>query len=364
MRTLFQKALVVSSLFIVHISAQITINSTDMPAVDTIYHFHTASVTNVDHDITGAGIIWDYTNLINTGFSQDSFANPAITPLVYQLIFNNFLFPSYDATHAQPGSDIVLPAQIPFTVTNVYNFYKNTSSSFKMVGFGATINGIPAPIQYQGSDRVYKFPLTFGNVDTSSYYFEVPVPTLGYWNQSGTRYNHADGYGTLLLPNGVSYEVIRLKSTIEIVDSVHIDAIGFTIPIPRIQTDYKFMAVGEGEPVLQITTQPLLLVFGPETVTRVKYKNEMNLAGINNETAPPFNVYPNPAIDNLTILNAQSKHWDKLQLVNTSGQAVYTDISGGTGNILLDVSSFPAGTYYLMLELENGKIFTQKLSIR
>lgn len=364
MRTLFQKALAISSLFIVNISAQITINSTDMPAVDTIYHFHTASVSGVDHDITGAGIIWDYTNLANTGFSQDSFANPVVTPFVYQLIFNNFLYPSYDATHAQPGSDIVLPAQIPFTVTNVYNFYKNSSSSFKMLGFGATINGLPAPIQYQGSDRIYKFPLTYGNIDTSTYYFEVPVPTLGYWNQSGKRYNHVDGYGTLLLPNGVSYEVVRLKSTIEIVDSVHIDAIGFTIPVPRIQTDYKFMATGEGEPVLQITTQPLLLVFGPETVTGVKYKNEMNLASVNNENETCFNVYPNPATDNLTILNAQLKHWSKLQLFNTSGQAAFTDITGGSGNISLDISSLAPGTYHLLLELENGKTYTQKISIR
>lgn len=334
-----------------------------MPVVDSVYQFHTASIINVDFDLTGPDVIWDYTSLVETGFSTDSFANPAITPLVYQLVFNNFLYPAYDATHAQPGADLTLPSEIPFTVTNVYNFYKNSSSSFKMVGFGATINGIPAPIQYQGSDRIYKFPLAYSNMDTSTYYFEVPVPTLGYWNQSGTRYNHVDGFGTLLLPNGYSYDVIRLASRKEIVDSVHIDALGFTLPIPRIQTEYKFIAAGEKEPVMTITTQPLLLVFGPETVIGVKYKNEMNLAGVESNSNDDFTIYPNPVSDQLTISNPQNSLWNKLYLTNMAGQVVYTDNSGGIGNIILDVSSMPKGVYHLMVDASNGKSFKKSIVV-
>lgn len=364
MNTRIQLLVIVAFSFCMKISAQPVITSTDMPIVDSVYHFHTASILDVDFSLTGPDVTWDYTSLVETGFSRDSFANPGITPLVYQLIFNNFLYPSYDATHAQPGADITLPPQIPFTVTNVYNFYKNSSSSFKMVGFGATINGIPAPIQYQGSDRLYKFPLAYGNMDTSTYYYEVPVPTLGYWNQSGTRYNHVDGFGTLMLPNGYTYDVIRLASIKEIIDSVHIDALGFTIPIPRIQTEYKFLAAGEKEPVMTITTQPLLLVFGPETVIGVKYKNEMNLAGIENTTNNDFYVYPNPVSDKLTISNPQLTEWRSLYLTNMMGQVVYADGTGGNGNIQLDVSSLSSGTYHLMVDAVNGKSFKKAIIIQ
>lgn len=365
MRTLIKKLVFISAIFVLKLNAQVSITSSEMPQLDTVYHFHNASVLGVDFTTTGADVVWDYTGLTNTGFSADSFANPGITPLVYQLVFNNFLYPSYDATHAQPGSELVLPSTIPFEITTVYNFYKNSSSSFKMVGFGATINSIPTPIQYQGGDRIYKFPLVYGDMDTSTYSFDIPVPTLGYWRQQGTRYNHVDGFGTLLLPNGVTYDVIRLKSEIEIMDSVHVDALGFTIPLPRIRTEYKFMAIGEGEPVLQITTQPLLLVFGQETVIGVKYKNEMNLAGTES-SSENFNisVYPNPVSEQLTVSNPKSIGWNKLQIYTTSGKIVYTNSCGGNSSIQVDVNDLSAGTYYLVLDLSGGKIHTQKLSIQ
>jgi hypothetical protein len=363
MRALIRKTGVVGCFVILTLHAQITITTVDMPVVDHIYQFNTANTT-VDFNTTGANITWDYTGLTNTGLASDSFVNPASTPFVYQLIFNNFLFPAYDATHAQSGSDLTLPAQIPFTVTNVFNFYKNASSSFKMVGFGATINGIPAPIQYQGADVWYKFPLTYGNLDTSQYYFEVPVPTLGYWNQTGTRYNNVDGFGTLLLPNNISYEVIRLKSVTEIIDSVHIDALGFTIPVPRIQTDYKFLAVGEGEPVLQITTQPLLLVFGPEVVTKVKYKYEPNTAGTNTWAEAGLTVYPNPAIDQLHIANPQLKSLNKIYLLNQLGQVVNTRWEGGNTDINLSLPTLPAGQYTLVIEMADKKTYSHQMMIR
>ncbi len=333
-----------------------------MPLVDSIYHFHTASTVGVDFSQTGADVVWDYTSLVETGFAEDSFANPASTPFVYQLIFNNFLYPAYDATHAQPGSDIVLPSQIPFEVTNVFNFYKNTSSSFKMVGFGATINSIPTPIQYQGGDKIYQFPLAYGNMDTSNYYFEVNVPTLGYWNQAGQRENNVDGFGTLNLPNGYTYDVIRLASVLHIMDSIHIDALGFTIPIPRTQTEYKFMAAGELEPVLTITTQPLLLFTGPETVIGVRYKNEMNIDGIEEVSQLDFSVYPNPASEVLTISNPQYISWQKLHLINSSGQVVITDISGGSADITLDVSQLPKGAYHLVIQ-NNDSFFKKSVII-
>src|SRR5688572_1304715 len=114
MRTLIKQLAILSLVFVFRAEAQITITSGDMPQLDTIYQFHNASPINVDFTTTGPASVWDYTTLVNTGFSVDSFANPAITPLVYQVVFNNFLYPSYDATHAQPGSELVLPSTIPF----------------------------------------------------------------------------------------------------------------------------------------------------------------------------------------------------------------------------------------------------------
>ena len=364
-KTLIKTAFFLALAGCLQLFGQITIGTADMPLTTGIYHFHTSPTAGVDFTTTGPSTIWDYTSLANSGSAHDTFVDPATTPWVYQLVFNNFFNPLYDATHAQPGSNIVLPAQAPFQITEVFNFYKNSAVSFSMVGFGATINGLPTPIEYQGGDVLYAFPLGYGNVDTSTYSFNINVPSIGYWKQAGIRFNHVDGYGTLLLPNNVTYDVIRLRSELHVTDSVHIDQLGFTLPIPRIQTDYKFMAMGEGEPVLQITTQPLLLIAGPETVTAVKYKNEMNLGGIENTTdAAGFVVYPNPSATNFTVSNTQNKTWNKLSLINTSGQVVYTDQTGGSGHVSVNVSQLSRGLYYLLLEQNAQVIYRQKIQVQ
>lgn len=337
--------------------SQITVNDADMPAIDTVYHFHNASIFNVDFDYTGGDVIWDYTGLTNTGFSQDSFHNPGSTPLVYQLVFNNFLYPSYDATHAHPASGIVLPSQIPFEVTDVFNYYKNTSGSFSMLGFGATINGIPTPIQYQGKDRIYKFPVAFGNIDTSTYSFEINVPTLGYWNREATRINYVDGYGVLMLPGGYSYDVLRVKSIIEMTDTLLIESLGFPIPLPRIQTEYKFIAPGEGEPVLQITTQPLFLFTGQEVVTSVKYKNELNFAGLTTETSDRVQVFPNPSNAVINILCSESEI-EKIELYSISGELIIQS-PNSTGQ--LDISTLSSGSYYLFVYTQPGSVYRNKI---
>lgn len=339
------------------VRAQISITNVDMPAIDTVYHFHNASILNVDFDFTGGDVVWDYTSLVQTGFSQDSFHNPASTPFVYQLVFNNFLYPAYDATHAHPASGIVLPSQIPFEVTDVYNYYKNTSSSFSILGFGATINGIPTPIQYQGKDRIYKFPVSFGNMDTSSYSFEVNVPTLGYWNRFATRYNHVDGYGVLMLPDGYSYDVLRMKSIIEMTDTLFIESLGFPIPLPRIQTEYKFIAPGEGEPLLQITTQPLFLFAGQEVVTSVKYKNELNYATINNAEAEVTRIYPNPSSDFIQI-DIGAEDVSAAVIFDSKGK-VCQMLKGNHKKI--DINNLSSGTYYVVITSDSDKRYVSRL---
>ena len=81
--------------------------------------------------------------------SVDTFVSVQETPWVYQLVFWG------SANLAQPLKDFDFFQG--FQVTDVYDFFKNTSSDFRKTGYGVTLNGIPLPIYLRGK-------VLFGNL--------------------------------------------------------------------------------------------------------------------------------------------------------------------------------------------------------
>jgi hypothetical protein len=106
------------------------------------------------------------------------------------------------------------------------------------------------------------------------------------------------------------------------------------------------------------------LVFGPETVIGVRYKNEMNLASFENPTNSTLSVYPNPAKDCLTISNPQELVWTRITLINSVGQISYRNDLGGKDDIRIDVSALPRGSYFIATEFENRPAITQKVLVQ
>jgi len=63
-----------------------------------------------------------------------------------------------------------------------------------------------------------------------------------------------------------------------------------------------------------------------------------------NELSSIVSVYPNPAVDNITIANAEQ--FNSIKIVNIAGQVVYT--SNNTSSV--DVSNFQSGVYFIVLD--------------
>jgi len=126
--------------------SQITIDQNDMPDVNDTFRISTAVDIAGDPSPTGANYTWDYSGLSSASQTIDTFISVLSTPLTYQLVFN---LPPWDppASIAHPLSQ---PSGIPLPViiTDYIEFYKEASSDFKKVGFGATISSIPMPIKY------------------------------------------------------------------------------------------------------------------------------------------------------------------------------------------------------------------------
>jgi hypothetical protein len=321
-------------------NAQITLNSSDFPSSGDMYLMSDATAfQGMDETQTGANFTWDFSQLSTTTIGQhtDTFFDVSNMNFVYQFVFGDLNILPNRSNQATHGSDFSLGAQI--AISAVYNFYYNNSNDYHQSGFGAEINGIPAPTAYSPHDVLYKFPVQFGNTDSSASGYSVSLPSLLYYGVNRNRTNEVDGWGTLITPSG-TYNVLRLKSTIHEHDSVYLDTLGFGygFNVPP-QIEYKWLGQGEGEPLLQVNAAGGL-------VTSVVYKG-INATGITAPAANSFEFipFPNPASEKLFLKYTLSLQGDvKFSLLDVTGNSVTEVIrkSESRGDHLI-VFDLPAG---------------------
>ena len=72
-------------------------------------------------------------------------------------------------------------------------------------------------------------------------------------------------------------------------------------------------------------------------------------------------LYPNPAVNNLTVQLSQPVSMGKLRLINLMGQVVFeSDIKNKTQNFHLDVSTYSPGVYFLEVKIPGAQMLTDK----
>ncbi len=269
---------------VVQLRSQITITTGDMPSAgDTIRKSTNISTLGVDYTATGENYTWDFSEMFPLTQTVDTFASVSTVPFAYQLVF----IPGLVANLAQkfPEIDTIPELQL----TDPYRFFKNSSASYDDVGIAVTLNGLPIPLKFDNPDVLYDFPVAWGNVDSSFSGVEFGISGLGYLSIDRKRVNTVDGWGTLKSPYG-TFEVLRLKSQVFETDSVYIDSIGFGTQIERVYTEYKWLAGGFGEPLLQVYEEgPLFSVAYIDSV-----RNPITGIHPSGIAARSFRVLPNP----------------------------------------------------------------------
>lgn len=265
--------------------SQIVIDQNDMPQPgDTIRLSSTVSFGTINYEETGNNFIWDFSSLLPITQKVDTFVDFDETPWIYQLVF----WGSSNLAKELMGFD-----QYPgFQITDAYEYYKTSSSDFRLAGNAATLNGIPFPNKFDAPDVIYKFPLTPGNVDSSYSYYDIPLTGIGYAGGWKKRVNHVDGWGTLSTPFG-TFPVIRVKSEVDQYDSIYIDTLGFGIPYQQNFIEYKWLGDGFGEPLCTFTENGPLV-----TVDYIDSVRNLIIGVYETETdGNPFSIFPNPAAD-------------------------------------------------------------------
>ncbi len=302
---------------------QIPIGQSDMPSAgDTLRVSNTTDTINPA--LTGPNYTWNYSFLKAASQWVEKFDNPSSFTFPFNLLFNVF--------NTSYGQKQYTPDSIPglgISMGNAYGFFKKSSTSLKQIGQGLSINGLPVPFQYSSEDYIYRFPLNYGNIDSSDSQFGPPsvVPLPFYYGQKIHRVNEVDGWGTLTTPFG-TFSTLRVKSTLHIRDTIaDSSGIGFAFARPT-QYEYKWLKQGGKIPYLQINATD---IGGFPVVTKITYRDSLRSGtiqiGINEVTNTDFGMqlFPNPANDFVVVqyqlANSESI---KFEILDITGKTITT----------------------------------------
>tara|TARA_B110000003_G_scaffold240150_1_gene246617 strand:+ start:175 stop:1854 length:1680 start_codon:yes stop_codon:yes gene_type:complete len=240
---------------------QVVITESDLPQVDSSY-----VLVQFDADSnlfgTGEGLIWDLGNVTSVdtlGFDVQPISN---APLAAQLVFNNSFSPEYAANHFytyRSSSLELAKSQAGLNFDDAQGFYKVGAGNYALVGIQLNVQGFSIPVTFDDVDEIHGIPLQAGQelASTSSYSLEFAGLFDLHVSQGGSSI--IDGSGKVILPDGSQRDILRLKSSQSVQDSLCLHESAETIVDEYERVTYSWIGDG-GLPWVQITLKDSVVV--------------------------------------------------------------------------------------------------------
>ncbi len=330
------------------------ITADDMPTVGDTLRLSQATLPATAPPLTrnGANQTWDYSGLVATSQRVERYADPSTAAGAFlQFTFNNpFFSPDNQATLVVARPLPAVGMALPFT--NPLEFSNLSTTDFRLVGYGATVDGTAMPLTYttkSQQDVIYRFPLSYPSaaaVSNSLLTTPAALATTGYFSQKRQRSSQPDAWGTIITPFG-TFQAVRLVATITDHDSLAVsgNSQGLTLPVTR---EYKWLAKGVHVPVLTITTTS---VAGQEVVASVEYRDRYRrftrLAARDAATDAVLQAYPNPSAVGTDLRLAVPLGSGPLTLAATDlvGRQLFSRRVGASAAGVVTVEAQALGTY-------------------
>ncbi|MCX7696463.1 MAG: T9SS type A sorting domain-containing protein [Bacteroidales bacterium] len=335
--------------------AQPVITESHMPKPNQ-YFYISKSTDNLDpsYFAPGENLSWDFSSLISLSRDTINFYHviSSEVPLVYATVFYNPLNPSHKATVCKRDDDFSMGPSVE--ATDVFSFFKLTSSAFIQVGTGATINGVPTAIQWTPTDTIYDLPLSYQSSGSSYSFYDINIPSIGYFSEKRWRQYEVNAYGNAVTPMG-TFNTLRVRTNMQYHDSIYYEQFGFGFPIQRSETIYEWYT-----PDFSI---PLVRIIQNFQMNRIEFIDTSNITGLASYLAVPFTIYPVPASDQINILTSCEPPFF-LQVFDPLGKIILSEyITEKKSIFVFPVTDFNDGIYFLQLK-KSENVYQRKFIIQ
>jgi hypothetical protein len=272
------------------LAAQPVITSADCAQGGTTYPFVNTTIVDAGAvDVSGANVVWDFSDLYPTGDAPVTPSPISAASFTAQLVFNSPFNGAYQSSFFLPTElpDLSDIAALPIPLDGFNSFYKTSGSAFAICGIGLSSSGFDLPVEYSDVDELLPLPCTYGSTLNSTGAFDLTIDGVFGYSSTLARTIEADAWGTLILPDG-PHEVVRVRTEISGTDVIDIPQIGFPIEIPRTDVIYQWWGDNHGFPLLEVTT-----LFGFPVTSRYQALPAANSVHETAATPTPL-VAPNP----------------------------------------------------------------------
>lgn len=317
-------------------SAQIpTLTSTTNPQIGDWQLVYGTDSFNVGS--SGAGVTWNFSTLpINT--TDTTYASACSTS-------------PYCSTF--PGTTVYAHTQ----ASTSYLFYNTTTTTFSIAGEYST-----GAIPYSNYEDILRYPFTYNSTYVDSF-AATYVSGSSTFNRSGAITVTADGYGTLILPNGTFTNALRIHRSENYSDSM----VGFPFGFSYLTDIYTWYVPGIRQALLS-QTQLTIVGSGPTPKTAF-FTNQTPSLGASNlqMTDEAFILYPNPVKDELNIeFMMDQPGYVHISISDIIGRNVAIITNGtfnsGKQHFSYPTSSLQKGLYIVKMQTENETV-TRKIEI-
>ncbi len=323
-------------------NAQVTVDQNDLPQGGVTHVFQNVTPDLfLDVESSGPGWVWDFSSLTvvdSTALEVHDIGNASFTS---QFVFNGF-DSNYQADHFYtflnvPDFGEAGGEALPIELDEVVGYHQYANGTYNLVGLGLTIAGFELPVAFDDVDEVHPFPLTVDAALESTASYTIQVPATLTYAVDQTRYSAIDGYGTLLLPDGTSHEVLRLKSTVLSFDSIYFDLAGEGFAFERETVTYSWLSDG-GMPWMEVST-----TFGIPSVVRYQGSAPFAPSGLQDLTEAPH-LFPNP------VQAGQSVRLGTNDAVRWTVHTLAGSLRKTTQGTILSTEGWPPGMYFVRNE--------------
>lgn len=330
MKFIITKILFLTAILNFSLNAQIVLTSAYNPAVGDAHYLRNVDEGEIIPGPSGANQFWDFSYIKAAPDSRMTYyILKCTTP--YGMHFDKANLASHDGKWH-------------------FKYYNTTESFVQYLGSGDTTK----VIVFTDAVLFLQYPFTYGNSFVDSFYsvFSFSEKII---KKSGIRFTIADGYGNIVLPTDTVLNVLRIKTTEIIIDSIFMNG-NFVSVEQTLDTSYYWYKSDYKFPILVIsfsyTSNGFIRYAG-----FVENPNTVGIQLTNSEIPRDFTLYqnfPNPFNPSTNIkFDLPKSEFVKIVIYNIIGQQVKILVNeylqAGSYKISFDGSDIPSGVYFYRL---------------